>query len=97
MIWPILEARAETKKYLYSFLVQMKKSKSHSEIIWPQVFWPKISILKGNHSVLKSCYELGIILENQVFWKLNLASNVNDKKFIAELVLFENIKKNKNI
>ena len=37
MIWPILEARAEIQKYFRSFLVQMKASKSHSEIIWPLV------------------------------------------------------------
>ena len=35
MIWPILEARAEIQKYFIHFLVQMKTSKSHSEIIWP--------------------------------------------------------------
>ena len=35
MISPILEARAEIQKYFRLFLVQMKTSKSHSEIKKP--------------------------------------------------------------
>ena len=35
MIWPILEAKAEIQKYFCSFLVEIKTSKSHSEINWP--------------------------------------------------------------
>ena len=34
MISPILEARVEIQKCFHSFLVQMKTSKSHSEIKW---------------------------------------------------------------
>ena len=35
MIWPILEARAETQKYFCSFFEQMKTSKFAFEIYWP--------------------------------------------------------------
>ena len=38
MIWPILEASAEMQKYFRSYLVQIKTSKSHSEINWPLVY-----------------------------------------------------------
>ena len=50
MIWSILEAWAEIQKYL----VKMKTSKSHSEIIWPLPRWRGL----GNDchcSVLTKC------------------------------------------
>ena len=45
-----------------------------------QDFWPKISILKGNHCILRIRgapvrQKLGMILENKVIEKLKLSEN----------------------
>ena len=46
-----------------------------------QDFWPKLSILKGNHCILRLRgapvrQKLGMILENKVVQKLELEKNV---------------------
>ena len=37
LIWPVLESRAEIKNSFFRFLVQMRTTKSVSEIYWPLV------------------------------------------------------------
>ena len=49
-----------------------------------QDFWPKISILKGNHCILKIQgvsvrQKLGMTLENKVVQKLKVEKNVSYK------------------
>ena len=55
-----------------------------------QDFWPKISILKGNHCILRIRgppvrQKLGMILENKVVQKL-LEKNVFYKKWSPKLI-----------
>ena len=56
-----------------------------------QDFWPKISILKGNHCILRIQgvpvrQKLDMILENKVVQKLNLEKNVFYKKWSPKLI-----------
>ena len=56
-----------------------------------QDFWPKISILKGNHCILRIQgvpvrQKLGMILENKVVQKLKLEKNVFYKKSFPQLI-----------
>ena len=58
-----------------------------------QKFWPKINILKGNHSILRIggapvCQKLGMILENKVVQKLKLEKIVFYKKWSPKLIFF---------
>ena len=52
-----------------------------------QDFWPKISILKGNHCILRVrgapvCQKMGMILENKVVQK----SKLEKKSFLQKMV-----------
>ena len=51
-------------------------------------FWPKITILKGNHCILRIRgapvrQKLGMILENKVVQKLELEKNVFLQKMVS--------------
>ena len=52
-----------------------------------QYFWPKIKILKGNHSILRIRgvpvrQKLGMILENKVVQKLKLQKKCFEQKLL---------------
>ena len=53
-----------------------------------QDFWPKISILKGNHCILRLRgapvrQKLSMILENKVVQKLKLEKNIFLQKMVS--------------
>ena len=61
-----------------------------------QDFWPKISILKGNHYLLRILgarvhQNLGMILGNKVVQKLKLEKNISLKKWSPKLIFLNEV------